>query len=366
VARVKPLSGHPFGVGRLGRYLVRTILGFTAITGLALVAIYTFISFVAEIGDTGDSGFGMLQLVWYTLMMVPAGLYTLMPIIALLGTLMGLGALAAQNEITAMRASGVTLAQLGGATMIAGALLGALALVLGDWLAPAGTVAARAYKSESRFGAESVTARPVWLRDGRHIVHVRALRDESTLANVDIYTLGPALNIERVMNADTAVYGDGGWRLRGVRVTRFEEERVQAEALDEMTWEANLSPEVLRLFVLEAGSLSTPGLMRLIAYMNDNGLDATEYRLSLWRKLIAPLTVMAMMLFAVPFILGLQRSGGAGQRLLIGILVGLGFYVVNEVTASLGQLYGWSAPLAAGLPTLLLAAVAVLRLQRAR
>jgi lipopolysaccharide export system permease protein len=363
---MRPSLRMPFGVARLGRYLVRTILGFTAIVGLALVAIYTFISFVAEIGDTGDGGFGMLQLVWYTLMMVPAGLYTLMPIIALLGTLMGLGALAAQNEITAMRASGVTLAQLGIATLIAGALLGALALVLGDWLAPAGTAAARAYKSESRFGAESIAARPVWLRDGRHIVHVRALRDESTLANVDIYTLGESLDVERVMNADSAVHQGGSWRLRGVRLTHFENDRVRAESVPEMRWEATLSPEVLRLFVLEAGSLSTPGLLRLIAYMDDNGLDAAEYRLSLWRKLIAPLTVMAMMLFAVPFILGLQRSGGAGQRLLVGILIGLGFYVVNEVTASLGQLYGWPAPLAAGLPTLLLAVVALLRLQRAR
>ena len=85
-----------------------------------------------------------------------------------------------------------------------------------------------------------------------------------------------------------------------------------------MDWDATLSPDVLRLFVLEANSLSTPGLLRLIAYMVDNGLDASEYRLTLWRKLVAPITVMAMMLFAVPFCLGSQRGGGAGQRLLIG------------------------------------------------
>src|SRR3546814_13533781 len=63
--------------------------------------------------------------------------------------------------------------------------------------------------------------------------------------------------------------------------------------------EGHLSPDVLRLFVLEADSLTTPGLMRLIGYLERNGLDASSYRLSLWRKLIAPLTVVAMMLFAV-------------------------------------------------------------------
>jgi lipopolysaccharide export system permease protein len=352
---------------RLGRYLIRTILGFTAIVGLALVAIYTFISFVAEIDEAGEGSFGMLQLLWYTLMMLPSGLYVLMPIIALLGTLMGLGALAAQNELTAMRAAGVTLARLGMATLSAGAILGAMSLVIGDWLAPAGTMAARAYKSQAQHAAEGgITEQPVWLRDGRHVVHVRALRDENRLANVDIYTLGDTLDIERVINAETAEHSERGWLLRGVRLTRFEDERVVAERHEQLDWDGRLSPEVLRLFVLEAGSLTTPGLVRLIDYMSENGLDARQYELSLWRKLIAPFTVMAMMLFAVPFVLGLQRSGGAGQRLLIGILVGLGFYVVNEVTASLGQLYGWQPALAAGAPTLLLAAVAILRLQHAR
>ncbi len=352
---------------RITRYLVRTILGFTAVTGLALVAIYTFISFVAEIDETGQGGFGMLELVWYTLMMLPAGLYTLMPIVALLGALMGLGALAAQNEITAMRASGVTLARLGRATLVAGFLLGVLALVLGDWLAPAGTRAARAFKAESRYAAQGgVTAKPVWLRDGSHILHIRALQAENRIANVDIYTLGPELTVERAMNVESASYADGRWTLHGVRETRFGAQRVDAEKIDQIEWDGTLSPEVLRLFVLEANSLSTPGLLRLIDYMDENGLDARAYRLTLARKLVAPLTVMAMMLFAVPFILGSQRGGGAGQRLLVGILVGLVFYVVNEVAASLGQLYGWPPLAAAGLPTLLLAVLAVSRLQRAR
>ncbi len=349
------------------RYLVRVILGFTAVAGIALVAIYTFISFVAEIDEVGQGGFGMLQLMLYTLMMVPAGLYTLMPIIALLGTLMGLGALAAQNEINAMRASGVTLLRLGGATLVAGALLGVLALVLGDWLAPKGTLAARAFKTESRYAADGgVTAKPVWLRNGPNILHIRALRAEDDIANVDIYTLRADLSVEQAMNVARARYIDGRWALEGVAISHFNPDGIRSERIDRMDWQGTLSPEVLRLFVLEANSLSMPGLLSLIDYMDDNGLDAREYRLSLWRKLMAPLTVMVMMLFAVPFVLGSQRSGGAGQRLLIGILVGLVFYVVNEVGASMGQLYAWPPALAAGMPTALLAAIAVTRLKRAR
>jgi lipopolysaccharide export system permease protein len=353
---------------RLGRHLISHIIGFATIVGLALVAIYTFISFVSEIDQAGQGGFGVVQLLYYTMMMVPTGLYTLMPVIALLGTLMGLGTLAAQNEITAMRASGMTIVQLGVATLCAGLLLGTLQIVLGDVFAPAGTQAARNFRSETRDGAPTgiAPARPLWLRDGSAVVHIGTLISESEVANVEIYQLDETLALLAVMRAAHGQYIDGHWHLTDIATTRFEGERTVAEHREQLDIEGHLSPDVLRLFVLEADALTTPGLVRLIAYLENNGLDARGYRLSLWRKIIAPLTVVAMMLFAVPFVLGSQRGGGAGQRLLIGIVVGLVFYVINEVTASVGQIYNWPPLLAAGLPTLVLGGLAALRLQRAR
>jgi lipopolysaccharide export system permease protein len=129
-----------------------------------------------------------------------------------------------------------------------------------------------------------------------------------------------------------------------------------------MAWGGTLSPEVLRLFVLEADALSMHGLWRLIRYLDENNLDSRAYAVALARKAMAPVTVMAMMLFAVPFVLGPLRNTGAGQRLLVGVLVGLVFYVLNEVTANTGQLYGWNPLVAAGTPTLAFALIGVWRL----
>ena len=64
-----------------------------------------------------------------------------------------------------MRASGVTLLRLGGAALLAGAVLGVFAVLLGDWLAPLGNTAAQAFKNKSRYSVENaVSSRPVWLR----------------------------------------------------------------------------------------------------------------------------------------------------------------------------------------------------------
>ncbi|WP_020650366.1 LPS export ABC transporter permease LptG [Solimonas variicoloris] len=352
---------------RLTQHLVTHIVSFSAIVALALVAIYTFISFVSEIDQAGQGGFGVVQLLYYTAMMVPTGLYTLMPVIALLGTLMGLGTLAAQNEITAMRAAGMTVMQIGAAALLAGVLFGGFEVLLGDVLAPAGTQAARDFRDQAKDGAPAgLATRPVWLRDGTAVMHIGTLISEREVAELEIYQLGDDLSLQSVLRAEHGEYVDGHWRLTGIARTRFEGEQVIAEHLDELDTQGHLSPDVLRLFVLEADALTTPGLMRLIAYLDRNGLDTRSYRLSLWRKIVTPLTVVAMMLFAVPFVIGSQRGGGAGQRLLVGIVVGLVFYVVNEVTASIGQILGWAPVLAAGLPTAALAGLAVWRLQRAR
>jgi lipopolysaccharide export system permease protein len=206
----------------------------------------------------------------------------------------------------------------------------------------------------------------VWLRDGDSIFHIQRLITENHIANVEIFRLTPDLRLRASLYVDDGVYQDGGWKLTGVRRTELTDDSATVSQLPVMQWTGSLSPEVLRLFVLEAQSLTMPGLVRLINYLESNRLDSAEYRMELWRKLMAPFTVMAMMIFAIPFVLGSLRSSGAGQRLLIGILVGVGFYVINEVSANLGQIYHWPPFLAAAVPSIVLSLSGAYRLAKAR
>ena len=350
-------------MNRLDRYIMAHILGLTAIVALALLAIHTFITFVAELDEAGQGGFGYKQLLLYTLWLMPTGLYVMLPIIAMLGTLMGLGTLAAQSELTAMRAAGVSLLRIGSATLGAGVVLGALCVGIGDWLAPKGQLTAEALKTEARSGVQAgIGGKPVWLREGEHVFHIQRLLAEDHIAAVEIYTLGPDLNLQAVTSVEDGRYTGSGWKFRGVRRTELGAQNARVVDLSEMDWGGTLSPEVLRLFVLEADALSTGGLLRLIRYLQQNALDTSSYALALARKVMAPFTVMAMMLFAIPFVLGPLRNTGAGQRLFVGVLIGLAFYVINEVTANTGQLYGWNPLVSAAAPTLAFALIALWRL----
>lgn len=347
-------------------HIVRHVLGTTAVVALAMLAIHSFISLVTEADETGKGGFGVAQLLLSTFFHLPSGLALLMPIVAMIGALMGLGMLSGQGELTAMRAAGFSVRSIALATLIAGALLGATGWFVSDVLAPAGERAADAVKARAR-GLAVGTGKTVWLRDGDQVLRIRNLRAEDRADHLEIYRLGPDFRLVQALSAARARYQGDRWLLEDVQETRLAADgRTEVARRERMEWSGAVNPNVLRLYVLEADALSVTGLRRLIAYLDDNQLDAQQYRLQLWRKLFEPLTVMAMALFAVPFAFGGLRDSGAGQRLLIGILLGVGFYVVNRVSLSLGQIYGWSPLLAAGTPTLAWAALGSWRLRQIR
>lgn len=356
--------------GKLDRYIVLAIFGLSAVVGLGLVTLYSFISFITEIDSSSNKTLSVAQIFGVTVLMMPAGLYVLMPLVAMLGTLLGVGQLAAQSELTAMRAAGYSNLRIGGAALLAGFLLGALGVLLGESLGPAGQQAAERLKLSARSGdepAEAVSSKPVWLRDGTTMYYIRRLIAEDRFADAQIYRFDDSLVLRSVLRVNEASYvRDGQWQLRGVSETHFDDGATRVDQEEAMDWPSGLEPEVLKLYVLEADTVSALGLLRLARYLEANGLDASDQRLELWRKVIAPITVMAMVLFAVPFVFGPTRGGGAGQQLLIGVLVGVGFHLLNEVSANLGALYGWAPPVAAGLPTAALMLFAVARLATAR
>lgn len=353
---------------RTDRYIIRAIFGLSFVVGLGLVTLFSFISFITEI-DQGEKFLSVGQIFTITVLTMPAGLYLLMPLVAMLGTLLGVGQLAAQSELTAMRAAGYSNLRIGFAAVVAGGLMGLLAVGIGESVAPAGQQAAERLKQSAR-GADvdaGVRSRPLWLRDGGNIYYIRGLQSRDRFVDAEIYRFDDELQLESILSVGRARHvTQGSWRLEEATETRFAGETVEVTVHPVLDWTSGLDPDVLELYVLEADTLSVTGLLRLARYLESNGLDSSDQRLELWRKLITPLTVMAMVIFAVPFVFGPTRGGGAGQQLLIGVLVGVGFHLVNEVSSNLGALYGWSAPVAAGLPTMALMALAITRLATAR
>ena len=75
---------------------------------------------------------------------------------------------------------------------------------------------------------------------------------------------------------------------------------------------------------------------------------------------------MIMPVLALAFVFGSLRTGGAGARLMIGVVIGLAYYLASEMLANSGQVFNLNPAVVAWLPSAALAAVTIVALQRVR
>jgi lipopolysaccharide export system permease protein len=350
----------------LNRYLAVEVVRGTALVLLVLTAITAFFTLVAELDRTGGD-YGVPQVLQYVLLTLPRRTYELLPSATLVGAMLSLGGLAASSELVVMRAAGVSLARIVWAVLRAGVAIMLLALVIGELIAPP----TMAYAESRRAIAKSQqiafkTGHGLWARDGRTFVNIRRVLPDGRLAGVSIYELDGQHRLTSVTEADHALYAEDRWLLESVRQSRIAEEVVTTQHAEQGTWVSLLRPDLLGLLVVRPEQLSALDLRRYIGYLRDNGLDTRRYEVAFWGKVVAPFSNLVMLLVAVPFVFGSLRSAAAGQRLVIGVLGGIGFYLLNQTFGRVGQVYELHPVVSAGLPTLLFLALAVFAIRRVR
>lgn len=351
----------------LDRYLGASILTSTLLVLGVLMALFSFIQFVDALGDIGKANYQMGDAVRYVLLSLPRQTNEVFPMAALLGTTLGLSALAADSELTAMRAAGVSLLQIVGVAIRVGLVLALIAVALGEYLVP------ESERLAERGRAEALQARikqqndqGMWLRDGQAYVHVGEVLPDLTLLRVDVYRFDAQDRLRQQTTAERGWYADNGWHMSGVSESTLADDRVYSQRIKEQPWQSTLTRDLFSVFTVQPEGLSVVQLYRYIRHLELNKQNTGPYALAFWQKLVAPFTTVVMMVLAVPFVFGSQRSGGVGARLFTGILIGLAFFVVSRGFGYFGLLYGLPAAVGALLPTLLFFGAALLLMRRMR
>lgn len=353
---------------RLDRYIFRTVATATLVALLALLLLEFFLTLLVELEDIGVGNYNLMAAFRYLLLIQPQRLYEMFPMALLVGSLLGMGTLASGSELIVMRASGLSLAQLTGAVLKTGLLLSLVVLTVGEFVAPSLEQYAREQRAIIR--GENLSIRGglgFWARDGNYFIHVRGVAPNVRLVDINVFKVNSEAQLEIATHADGARYRAGGhWILEGVSRSVLSGDSVLTERWSNMTVTSAISPQILEVLAANPSQLSIRDLQVYVDYLEHNGLDAQPYRLALWRKLLAPLVYLAMLVIAMPFVFGPQRSSSVGQRLLVGLLLGLAFFLINYLLGNMVLLYGYPPLLGAALPSLLFLSIGFYALRRIR
>jgi lipopolysaccharide export system permease protein len=353
----------------LRNYLVMSVFRGVATALAVLVAVSVCIELVAQLDDLGTGQFTMGTAIMYVLLRVPRTIFQTLPAAALIGSLLSLGNLAVHRELVVMRASGISSWQLLSSVGLAGFGLAVFMALLGESLAPS----LGAYASEMRTRAlnDDVTVaggQATWLKDGERIFGLRRQAGDLGYGRgVLLFELGADRALRQIARADSAdIDSANRWVLSNYAETSFLENGVTARSARQSTETYSLNPDLLALSAVRDDLLDTPSLQRYIHYLQENDLDARRYLIAYWTRLSDVVSVVLMTVLALPFVFGGLRSAGTGARLLVGLVIGLSYYVIGQVLVSGGEVYRIDPLVVAWALSSVLALFTMIALARAR
>ncbi|MGB1257388.1 MAG: LPS export ABC transporter permease LptG [Thiolinea sp.] len=352
----------------LERYLWKNVLVSILVTWLSLSMLFGLFDFLSELGDTkSGTRYGTLQALLYVFYKLPRTLYTNFPYAVLIGSLMGLGNLAANSEITAMRAAGFSIRNIVFTTLKLGLLLAVMVFALGEWLVPNSEAYAQNFKVRMLQKQVAISSEGTWLKNGDQLLHIDKIWSEKKMDGITVYEINQQQGgISRILRAKTARKQETNWLLHQVEEQQFSDEGVTMEQHDTLNEPGLFPGNILSIASVRPEQLAAHELAEFIKHQNANALSSERFELEYWKHFTTPLSTLVMLILAAPLVFGFQRNAGAGQRIFIGILIGITYLLLDRIISRTGLVYGLSPMVSALLPLVLFSAAGLLMLKRIR
>lgn len=353
------------------RLIYSEVLRAVAFLALAFLALFFFFDLVDELGDVEEHalrGYTLMHALLYVALQMPTHLYELLPIVVLIGTIYVMARLAESSEYTILRTSGLGPLQALRMLLALGLGFVVLTFAVGDYLAPAASQAAKSLQAQF-LGDITIGRTGAWMKDRNesrnYAVNVGALRPNGTMSQIRIFEFHNSdQRLLSVTRAATGTFGEHAWLLQDVErrtLQAVDEPRpaIGIEQLPSWTWETGISPDMVTAALLSPDRMQTIDLFHYINHLQSNGQSAQRYQIEFWRKVFYPISCLVMMVLALPFAYLHFRSGNIAGLVFVGVLVGISFFLLNNVFGFIGNLRDWEPWLAAAAPGLLYTALSL-------
>ena len=363
-------------------YLGRDIVKATVFVMLAFLGMFLFFDVLAEMDEIGSGGYQFEHAMAYVVLGMPSRVVELAPIAALIGTLWALSQSASHSEFTVFRVSGLQPGTAIQTMLRVGLPMVVVIAISTEWIVPY----VEDFRSKVRDGGLGTSTGEMrsglWLRDtpsttpaagavggqGLRFVNAKTFSTDQTLRGVLVYDFDRQQRLTQIIEAESGRFlGQTGdrynWELNNAVVVSFGlEGSVTKTNQPRIALSSMLAPDMLDALLTNPDRMSSLELYRYVNYLKQNKQQSDRYEIALWKRIFYPMAIWVMMLLALPAAYLQARAGAVGSRVFAGILVGVGFHLLNSLFSHLGILNTWPAPMIALLPSLIALSVAAVLL----
>lgn len=326
----------------IAKYIGINILKGICLAAVLLLGVDLLFYFINELRFIGTGDYNLLAAIEFIVLTVPRKLYIMAPWSALIGSLLVLGAMAKNCELVAMRAAGISANKIAWFVSYYVLFFTIIVFLSGELLAPKIELFAQKRKTLALSqGKAMYTSYGTWMRTNNKFIHIAHIKNHNILSKVTIYELDQNFKLKRTKFAETAKLIDNNiWELQNVLITDLPDNtsRRGSPGVIILNKESSqIESNLVDLNILQVTGikhlerLSIVTLAKVIKDRLANNLTVLDYKVAFWKKIVQPFSILIMSYLAVPFVLGPLRSCSKGLRLLVGIIIGFLFHLLNAL-----------------------------------
>ena len=344
--------------GILDRYVGKNIIMSVLLVAVCMTLFAGLITFIDALRYIGRGSIDFLFVVKYVMHKIPGICVTFFPVSILLGMM------ARNSEIIILQSIGLSKLNIGVSCVKSIIPLIIVILCIGEFVTPRlEKIAEENFDKASMNVGVSLTTNGTWIKEGNNYIGILGIVNGNMLMGVVRYEVDDN-KLKSYSHARIGKYENDQWVMYDVNKVSLTDAGTVHENMAKQVWQIGINLKRIEVLSEVSENLSVFQLYDYINYIEHNGVDSSRYRLALYNKFMSPMVMLVMLLLALSTIFGPLRSMNMGARILSGISLGFGYYVLNQIVAPFSIVYGVPPIVGASFATVIFAGFAVYLLNR--
>jgi len=348
------------------RYIRKTLLSFTLVVLVIWLGVYSFFNFLSEMNSIGQVDYTSLEAFRYIALLIPEVAYKHASPVILLGCVLGMGHLATTNQLIVLRISGMSIFKLTFLTIKSALIFIIIIIVIGEIFAPiASDEAERGRSTALNLSIASQSQEGFWIRSDESFINVQKNIDGKLFSGLTIIEVNSSNKIETIMTSDNALFDGKSLKMNNAEIFSI-------DGADDMSFiESNsynmpvsFDQDLIDSLRKDPEDLTTWNIIKQIQFLSDNKLRSGIFEVELYKRLIKPITLMAMILLAMLFVFGSTRDVTLGRKIFFGISLGLSFELLSRIGGAMALSLDFNPVMSTVLPTIVVMVIAITLLIR--
>jgi len=349
------------------RYITKTLLSYTIIVLVVWASIYSFFNFLTELSNVGNEGYTVLSAFTYIILKLPEVVYKQASPIILLGCILGMGHLATTGQLLIFRVSGGSILKITLLTLKNSLIFVLFFISIGEFLAPITSSYAENSRSNAMGNSSvSLNQNGFWIRDGDNFINVKKNIDGKLFRSIKVIEVNSMNKIERVIKSENAIFDGDSLDMSSSEIFSINESRlfdkISLKERNSYNKTVSFDQDLIDSLEKEPEDLSTLTLIKQIRFLSDNKLRSGVFEAELYKRLIQPITLIAMILLAMLFIFGSTRDITLGRKIFFGVALGLSFEMLSRIAIAISLSLDFSPFLSSTLPSIMVMFIAIILL----